>query len=142
MGIYIAIDYGKKRIGMAHCDAGEQFVFGMPTVANQGGRKAIAKTIMDVLVAKKAEALVLGLPRNMDGSEGPRAQASRAYARNCVEAFALPLMLWDERWSTQAAEAAMIGQDMSRARRAAAIDSHAAAVILQGAIDRLAGGVL
>ena len=86
--------------------------------------------------------IVLGLPRNMDGSEGPRAQASRAYARNMAEAFALPILLWDERWSTQAAEAAMIGMDMSRAKRAAAIDSHAAAVILQGAIDRLAGGVL
>lgn len=86
--------------------------------------------------------LVLGLPRNMDGSEGPRAQSSRAFARNLDEAFALPLLLWDERWSTQSAEAAMIGQDMSRARRAEAIDSHAAAVILQGAIDRLAGGVL
>jgi putative Holliday junction resolvase len=78
----------------------------------------------------------------MDGSEGPRAQASRAFARNCAEAFALPILLWDERWSTQAAEAAMIGMDMSRAKRAAVIDAHAAAVILQGAIDRLAGGVL
>ena len=86
--------------------------------------------------------IVLGLPRNMDGSEGPRAQASRAFARNCEEAFSLPLLLWDERWSTQSAEAAMIGQDMSRAKRAEVIDSHAAAVILQGAIDRLAGGVI
>ncbi|KPP93384.1 MAG: putative holliday junction resolvase RuvX [Erythrobacteraceae bacterium HL-111] len=86
--------------------------------------------------------IVIGLPRNMDASEGPRAQASRAYARNCAEAFALPVLLWDERWSTRSAEAAMIGQDMSRRKRAAAIDSHAAAVILQGAIDRLAGGVL
>ncbi|HSM53129.1 MAG TPA: Holliday junction resolvase RuvX, partial [Erythrobacter sp.] len=63
----------------------------------------------------------------------------RAYARNLSEAFALPVLLWDERWSTQSAEAAMIGQDMSRARRAERIDSHAAAVILQGAIDALAG---
>ena len=64
------------------------------------------------------------------------------HARNADEAFDLPLLLWDERWSTQSAEAAMIGQDMSRAKRAEAIDSHAAAVILQGAIDRLAGGVI
>lgn len=78
----------------------------------------------------------------MDGSEGPRAQSSRAFGRNLVEAFELPLLLWDERWSTQSAEAAMIGQDMSRTKRAEAIDSHAAAVILQGAIDRLAGGVI
>ncbi len=86
--------------------------------------------------------LVLGLPRNMDGSEGPRAQASRAFARNCDEAFALPVLLWDERWSTQSAEGAMIAQGTSRAKRAEAIDAHAAAVILQGAIDRLAGGVI
>lgn len=78
----------------------------------------------------------------MDGSEGPRAQSSRAYARNVAEAFALPVLLWDERWSTQSAQAAMIGQDISRAKRAASIDSHAAAIILQGAIDRLAGGVI
>jgi putative Holliday junction resolvase len=101
-------------------------------------RALLATLIQD----RRVRGIVLGLPRNMDGTEGPRAQASRAYARNCAEAFALPVLLWDERWSTQAAEAAMIGQDMSRARRAAAIDAHAAAVILQGAIDRLAGGVL
>ena len=85
---------------------------------------------------------MIGLPRNMDGSEGARAQASRAFALNLEAAFDLPVLLWDERWSTQSAEAAMIGQDMSRAKRAEAIDSHAAAVILQGAIDRLAGGVI
>src|SRR3546814_1460547 len=84
--------------------------------------------------------IVLGLPRNMDGSEGPRAQSARAYARNLGEAFALPVLLWDERWSTLSAEAAMISQDMSRARRAERIDSHAAAVILQAAIDALTGG--
>lgn len=78
----------------------------------------------------------------MDGSEGPRAQSSRAFARNLDEAFALPVLLWDERWSTASAEGAMIEQDMSRAKRAEAIDAHAAAVILQGAIDRLAGGVI
>ncbi|AOL24093.1 putative holliday junction resolvase [Erythrobacter litoralis] len=86
--------------------------------------------------------MVIGLPRNMDGSEGPRAQASRAYAKNCAEAFALPVLLWDERWSTKSAEAALIGQGTSRKKRAQSIDSHAAAIILQGAIDRLAGGVL
>ena len=86
--------------------------------------------------------IVLGLPRNMDGSEGPRAQASRAFAGNCSQAFGLPVLLWDERWSTASAESAMIAQDMSRAKRAEAIDAHAAAVILQGAIDRRAGGTI
>jgi putative Holliday junction resolvase len=85
--------------------------------------------------------VVIGLPLNMDGSSGPRAQASRAFARNLAP-LGLPVLLWDERWSTASAERAMIDQDMSRAKRATRIDSHAAAVILQAAIDRLAGGVL
>src|SRR5690606_8372803 len=86
---------------------------------------------------RRVKGLVLGLPRNMDGSEGPRAQASRAYARNLSERLALPILLWDERWSTTSAERDLIGQDMSRRKRAERIDSHAAAVILQGAIDAL-----
>ncbi|MEM6477012.1 MAG: Holliday junction resolvase RuvX, partial [Pseudomonadota bacterium] len=107
------------------------------------GKWARDRVVLAELIASRSiKGIVLGLPRNMDGSEGPRAQSSRAFARNCVEAFTLPVLLWDERWSTQSAEAAMIGQDMSRAKRAQAIDSHAAAVILQGAIDRLAGGVI
>jgi putative Holliday junction resolvase len=83
--------------------------------------------------------LVIGLPFNMDGSEGPRAQSSRASAKN-LAALGLPILLWDERWSTVSAERGMIDQDMSRARRAERIDSAAAAVILQGALDALAGG--
>ena len=85
--------------------------------------------------------IVIGLPRNMDGSEGPRSQASRAYARN-LGALALPILLWDERWSTIGAARGLIDQDMSRAKRATRIDAAAAAVILQGAIDALTGGVL
>ena len=76
----------------------------------------------------------------MDGSEGPRSQSSRAYARNVAAALDLPVLLWDERWSTTSAERDLIGQDMSRAKRAERIDSAAAAVILQAAIDALAGG--
>ncbi|HQA19160.1 MAG TPA: Holliday junction resolvase RuvX, partial [Novosphingobium sp.] len=83
---------------------------------------------------------VLGLPLNMDGSEGPRSQSSRAYARNLAAALGLPVLLWDERWSTTSAERDLIGQDMSRAKRATRIDSAAAAVILQAATDALAGG--
>jgi putative Holliday junction resolvase len=85
--------------------------------------------------------IVLGLPLNMDASEGPRAQSSRAYARNLAAALDLPVLLWDERWSTASAERDLIGQDMSRAKRAERIDSAAAAVILQGAIDALSGSV-
>ena len=84
--------------------------------------------------------IVLGLPLNMDGSEGPRAQSARAYARNLAP-LTVPVLLWDERWSTASAERDLIAQDVSRARRAERIDSHAAAVILQAALDALAGGM-
>jgi putative holliday junction resolvase len=77
----------------------------------------------------------------MDGSEGPRAQSSRAYARN-LAVLGLPILLWDERWSTASAERQLIAQDISRAKRAGRIDAAAAAVILQGAIDALAGGAI
>ena len=140
-GALLGLDLGTKTIGTATCDAGWRFATNGKTLGR--GKWARDKAVLrEVIEARTITGLVLGLPRNMDGSEGTRAQASRAFARNLAEAFALPLLLWDERWSTQSAEAAMIGQDMSRAKRAEAIDSHAAAVILQGAIDRLVGGVI
>ncbi len=80
---------------------------------------------------------MLGLPINMDGSEGPRAQSTRAFARNLARAIALPIALWDERLSTAAVERELIAADVSRARRKAVIDEHAAIFILQGALDRL-----
>lgn len=137
----LGLDLGTKTIGTATCDAGWRFATNGKTLGR--GKWTRDKVLLGEMIhARSAKGLVLGLPRNMDGSEGPRAQASRAFARNASDAFGLPILLWDERWSTQSAEAAMIGQDMSRAKRAEAIDSHAAAVILQGAIDRLAGGVI
>lgn len=137
----LALDLGTKTIGTATCDAGWRFATNGIVITRAKWGKDRGK--LEALIKERcAKGIVLGLPRNMDGTHGPRAQSSRAYARNLDEAFALPILLWDERWSTQAAEAAMIGQDMSRAKRAKAIDAHAAAVILQGAIDRMAGGVL
>lgn len=136
-GALLGLDLGTKTIGIAACDAGWRYASAGKTLARGKwgrDREALAALIRDRGIA----GIVLGLPRNMDGSEGPRAQASRAYARNLADAFALPVLLWDERWSTRSAEAAMIDQDMSRARRAERIDSHAAAVILQAAIDALA----
>jgi putative pre-16S rRNA nuclease len=140
-GVLLGLDLGTKTIGTATCDAGWRFATNGSVIGRSKWGKDRAK-LEAVIESREIKGLVLGLPRNMDGTEGPRAQSSRAYARNLEEAFALPLLLWDERWSTQAAEAAMIRQDMSRAKRAEAIDAHAAAVILQGAIDRMAGGVL
>ena len=137
-GVLLGIDLGTRTIGLASCDAGWRFATAGKTLVR--GKFGKDRETLSVRIHERgATGLVIGLPRNMDGSEGPRAQASRAYARNLAEAFGLPILLWDERWSTASAEAAMIGQDMSRAKRAERIDSHAAAVILQGAIDRLAG---
>jgi putative Holliday junction resolvase len=140
-GALLGLDLGTKTIGTAVCDAGWRFASNGKTLPR--GKWTRDKAVIEQLIKDRAIAgLVLGLPLNMDGSDGPRVQSARAYARNLASAFDLPILLWDERWSTQSAEAAMIGQDMSRAKRAEAIDSHAAAVILQGAIDRLAGGIL
>ena len=140
-GALLGLDLGTKTIGTATCDAGWRFATNGTTIARaKWGRDR--ELLAAIIRERSIRGLVIGLPLNMDGSEGPRAQSSRAYAGNCAEAFGLPVLLWDERWSTQSALGAMIGQDMSRAKRAAAIDSHAAAVILQGAIDRLAGGIL
>ncbi|GIX18757.1 Holliday junction resolvase RuvX [Erythrobacter cryptus] len=140
-GVLLGLDLGTRTIGTALCDAGWRFATNHTTLPRSKWGKD-REALAALITARAVRGIVLGLPRNMDGSEGPRAQASRAYARNLAAAFGLPILLWDERWSTQAAEAAMIDQDMSRAKRARAIDAHAAAVILQGAIDRLAGGVL
>ena len=137
-GALIGLDLGTKTIGIAVCDAGWRFATALKTLPR--GKFGRDRDEMRKLIeGRRVRGIVLGLPRNMDGSEGPRAQASRAYARNLAEALDLPVLLWDERWSSASAEAAMIGQDMSRAKRAARIDSHAAAVILQGAIDTLSG---
>ncbi len=139
-GVLLGLDLGTRTIGTALCDAGWQFASPGKTLAR--GKFGRDREALAALVAERGvRGLVLGLPRNMDGSEGPRAQSSRAYARNLAEALALPVLLWDERLSTSSAERAMIGQDMSRAKRAERIDSHAAAVILQAATDALAGSV-
>jgi len=92
-----------------------------------------------ILDAEKIIGLVVGLPLNMDGSDSPRTQSTRAFARNLAP-LELPVLLWDERWSTQAVERAMIEADVSRAKRAANIDKLAAAHILQGALDAFASG--
>ena len=140
-GALLGLDLGTKTIGIATCDAGWRYATAGKTLARSKFTKDCG-ALRAIVAERSIKGVVLGLPRNMDGSEGPRAQASRAYARNLAQSLDLPVLLWDERWSTSSAEAAMIGQDMSRAKRADKIDSHAAAVILQGAIDALAGGGL
>ncbi len=139
-GALLGLDLGTRTIGTAFCDAGWRFA--SPGKTLKRGKFAADKALLAALIAERGiKGLVIGLPLNMDGSAGPRAQSSRAYARN-LAALNLPVLLWDERWSTAGAERDLIAQDVSRAKRAARIDSAAAAVILQGAIDALAGGVL
>jgi putative Holliday junction resolvase len=122
-GALIGLDLGTKTIGVAVSDPDRRLATGVETIQ----RKAF-----------KAVGFVLGLPINMDGSEGPRAQSTRAFARNFSNLTGLAIALWDERLSTAAVERELIGMDVSRARRAEVIDEHAAIFILQGALDRLA----
>lgn len=138
-GVLMGLDLGTKTIGTAFCDAHWSFAGAGKTLPR--GKFAVDKVALEALVIERGvKGIVIGLPLNMDGTAGPRAQASRAFARNLAP-LGLPTLLWDERWSTASAEKSMIDQDFSRSKRAERIDSHAAAVILQAAIDRLAGGL-
>ena len=139
-GALLGLDLGTQTIGTAFCDAGWRFA--SPGKTLNRGKFTADLVLLAALVAERAiTGLVIGLPRNMDGSEGPRAQSSRAYARN-LAVLGLPILLWDERWSTASAERQLIAQDISRAKRAGRLDAAAAAVILQAAIDALTGGVV
>lgn len=137
-GSLMGLDLGTKTLGVAVCDAGWRFANADKTIA-RGKFAKDCEALRAIVEARRIAGIVLGLPRNMNGSEGPRAQATRAYAANLVRSFDLPILLWDERWSTTSATRDMIGQDMSRAKQKARVDSHAAAVILQGAIDAMTG---
>jgi putative Holliday junction resolvase len=137
-GVLLGLDLGTKTIGTALSDAGWRFATAGKTLPR--GKFSRDRAALEALAKERSVAgIVLGLPLNMDGSEGPRAQSARAYARNLAP-LGLPVLLWDERWSTASAERDLIAQDFSRARRAERIDSHAAAVILQAALDALVGG--
>ncbi len=136
-GVLLGLDPGTKTIGTALCDAGWRFATAGKTIARR--KFSQDKGALTALIAERGvKGIVMGLPLNMDGSESPRSQAARAMARNLAD-LGLPILLWDERWTTQAAERSLIEQDFSRAKRAERIDSAAAALILQGAIDALAG---
>jgi putative holliday junction resolvase len=135
-GALIGLDLGTKTIGVASSDPDRRLAAPVETIARK--RFALdAERILALAAERRAAGFVLGLPINMDGSEGPRAQATRAFARNLARLTKLPIGLWDERLSTAAVERALITADASRARRKAVIDQHAAAYILQGALDRL-----
>jgi putative Holliday junction resolvase len=135
-GVLIGLDLGSKTIGVAASDPDRRVAAPVETISRQRFNLD-AQRILDLAAERRAAGLVLGLPVNMDGSEGPRAQATRAFARNLARLTALPIALWDERLSTAAVERALIAADASRAKRRSVIDQHAAAYILQGALDRL-----
>jgi len=138
-GALIGLDLGTKTIGVAVSDPDRRVAAPVETVARQRFQLD-AQRILALAAERRAVAYVLGLPLNMEGSEGPRAQATRAFARNLSKLTELPIALWDERLSTAAVERALIAADASRAKRKAVIDQHAATYILQGALDRLAKG--
>jgi putative Holliday junction resolvase len=136
-GALIGLDLGTKTIGVATSDPDRRLATAVETVARKTFT-ADAARILALAAERKAAGFVLGLPVNMDGSEGPRAQSTRAFARNLARLTDLPIALWDERLSTAAVERELIAADVSRGKRKAVIDQHAAVFILQGALDRLA----
>ena len=136
-GALIGLDLGTKTIGVAVSDPDRKLATGVETIARTAFT-ADAKRVLILAAERSVVGFVLGLPLNMDGSEGPRAQSTRAFARNFAKLTELPIALWDERLSTVAVERELIAADVSRAKRAAVIDQHAAIFILQGALDRLA----
>src|SRR5215472_2361563 len=136
-GVLLGVDLGSKTIGVAASDPDRRVAAPVETISRK--RFALdAGRILALAAERRAAGFVLGLPVNMDGSEGPRAQSTRAFARNLARLTELPIALWDERLSTAAVERALIAADASRATRKSVIDQHAAAYILQGALDRLA----
>ena len=140
-GALIGLDLGTKTIGVASSDPDRRLATGVETVMRKNF-SADAARLLALAAERKAAGFVLGLPVNMDGSEGPRAQSTRAFARNLARLTELPIALWDERLSTAAVERELIAADVTRARRAKVIDQHAAVFILQGALDRLARGTI
>ena len=129
------LDLGTKTIGLAISDKSLAFAHPKKVIMRKKFNQD-AEMLLAALGAE-VEAAVIGLPLNMDGSEGPRAQATRAFVRNMDRLSAIPFIFWDERLSTVAAERTLIGMDVSRAKRSERIDSAAAAFILQGVLDRL-----
>jgi putative pre-16S rRNA nuclease len=135
-GKLAGLDVGTRTIGLAVCDTGWSFAGPSDTIRRTKFTNDLQQ-LRQFVDTNAVGGLVVGLPLNMDGTDSPRTQSVRAFARNLAP-LDLPILLWDERWSTQAVERAMIDADVSRAKRAEKVDALAAAHILQGAIDALA----
>ena len=135
-GTLIGLDPGSKTIGVAASDPNRSIAMPVETI-KRGKFSADAARLETLITDRGCVGLVVGLPRNMDGSEGPRAQSARAFARNLERLGDLPLLMWDERLSTAAAERDLIAADVSRKKRAQVVDKMAAQFILQGVLDAL-----
>ena len=136
MGALVGLDLGTKTIGVAVSDGMRTIATPLTTIK----RKKFtldADALSEIIKERQLKGIILGLPRNMDGTEGPRAQSTRAFARNLAQVIDLPMAFWDERLSTVAAERTLLEADTSRKRRAEVIDHVAASYILQGALDRI-----
>jgi putative pre-16S rRNA nuclease len=133
----LGLDLGTKTIGVAISDLTRQIASPLETIARRKFADD-AQRLIHLAKREKAGLIVLGLPLNMNGSEGPRAQSTRAFARNLARHIDIPIVFWDERLSTAAVERMLIAADQSRAKRGAVIDKLAAAYILQSALDSLA----
>jgi len=135
----LGLDVGSKTLGLAICDASLTVATPLETLRRRGLAEDAA-ALQSIIAARNVGALVMGLPVEMSGREGPRCQSVRQFAANLLAKFDIEIAFWDERLSTAAVERELIAQDTSRAKRAAVIDQHAAVYILQGALDRLARG--
>ena len=136
-GRLAGLDVGTRTIGIALCDDRWTIATGAETIARSKFSRDRA-ALAAILKAQRVAGIVIGLPLNLDGSESPRSQSSRAFARNIAD-IGLPILLWDERWSTQAVTRTLIDADASRKRRGELVDKLAASYLLQGAIDALRG---
>ena len=136
IGRLLALDVGSKTIGLAYSDVMRQLASPANTL-KRSKFSVDALALAEICDNENVVGLVLGYPLNMDGTEGPRCQSTRAFARNLEEYIDLPICFWDERMSSQEAEDAMLATDMSRQKRAEKIDKVAAALFLQGLLDRL-----
>jgi putative Holliday junction resolvase len=137
-GRLMGLDIGTKTIGVALCDS-QWTIATAAELVRRGKFSADLDKLKALAAAQQVRGIVVGLPLNLDGTESPRTQSVRAFARNLAP-LGLPILLWDERWSTQAVTRTLIDADASRARRAELVDKMAAAYILQGAIDALTMG--
>jgi putative Holliday junction resolvase len=132
----LGIDVGSKTLGLALSDVTRTIASGLTTLKREKFSRDVER-LVEVIAAHQVAGLVVGLPQNLDGADGPRAQSTRAFARNLAKRVPLPILLWDERFTTAAAERVLIEASTSRRRRAAVIDKVAATLILQTALDRM-----